>query len=92
MRGGSSAEPQGHDHGPGRPVHDLVVSLLATLAFLALSVPAWWEFSYWAERPLLWVVYLVVGPAMAFYVTFVFLRAVRILLRHGDAAPGDHHG
>lgn len=81
-----------HDHGHGRPLHDLVVSVLATILFLLLSIPAWWEFSYWGERPWMWAAYFVIGTLLALYVVFVFLRAARILLRHGEGAGEDHHG
>lgn len=71
-------------------VTDLVLSALATVVAFGLSWPFLREFKYWAESRAAWWVYFVVGFVLAFYVFYVFLRAIHTLFRHDalvHAAP-----
>lgn len=77
---------------------DLTLSLVASLAALALSWPYWRSFSYFAESRTAWWLYLVIGYALAVFVFYVFFRALRTLFSHdgheGHSHPAhehDHH-
>lgn len=67
-------------------VIDLVLSALATALAFALSWPFLREFKYWAESRELWWIYFVVGFVLAFYVFYVFMRAIHTLFRHDALA------
>lgn len=63
---------------------DLTLSALAALVSLLLSWPYWRDFEYWPESPMMWRVYFAVGFALAVYVFYVFLDALRTLFLHED--------
>lgn len=76
---------------------DLVLSIVASTVALLLSWPYWRDFGYWPESRLLWVVYFVVGFALAVYVFYAFMVAIHTLfehdaLEHAQAAGGDDSG
>ncbi|HNU10320.1 MAG TPA: hypothetical protein PKJ45_03020 [Rubrivivax sp.] len=59
-----------------------VVAALASLASLALSWPYWRDFGYWPESHTMWLVYFVVGFALAVYVFYVFFVCLSTLFEH----------
>ncbi|MGB3741945.1 hypothetical protein [Castellaniella sp.] len=61
---------------------DVVLSALAGLVSVLLSWPYWRSFSYWAESPGMWRVYMVLGFVLAVYVFYVFLGCLRTLFQH----------
>lgn len=61
---------------------DLVLSIVASSVALLLSWPYWRDFGYWPESRLLWIVYFVVGFALAVYVFYAFLGATHTLFEH----------
>ncbi|MGB3835779.1 hypothetical protein [Castellaniella sp.] len=61
---------------------DVVLSALAGLVSVLLSWPYWRSFSYWAESPGMWRVYMVLGFVLAVYVFYVFLGCLRTLFLH----------
>ncbi|HRN61166.1 MAG TPA: hypothetical protein PK743_11140 [Luteimonas sp.] len=61
---------------------DLGLSVLGSAAALLLSWPYWRDFEYWAESPIAWQVYFVVGFLLAVYVFMVFIRSLRTLFEH----------
>ncbi|MCC6309940.1 MAG: hypothetical protein IT345_03375 [Trueperaceae bacterium] len=69
---------------------DLTLSLVASLAALALSWPYWRSFSYFAESRTAWWLYLVSGYALAVFVFYVFFRALRTLFSHEGHAHHEH--
>src|SRR3546814_19735897 len=48
---------------------DLTLSILASTAALLLSWPYWRAFEYWPDSRLAWILYLIVGFALAGYRT-----------------------
>src|SRR5690625_7789736 len=67
---------------------DVVLSLLLTAASFVLSWPFWRDFEYWAESPVAWRIYFVVGFILGVYVFYVFIGSLRLLCHHArnDAA------
>lgn len=63
-------------------VIDLGLSIVASAAALVLSWPYWRDFEYWAESPLAWLIYFVVGYLLAVYVFYIFMGATRTLFEH----------
>ena len=57
--------------------HDRVIAILAVLVFTLLALPYQFESSYWAESPILWGVYIVIGVVVSAYAFYVFLRGWR---------------
>ncbi len=64
--------------------HDLVVAILVTLFFVLLAIPYQFEFSYWAETPLLWAMYFLVATALIVYIFYIFLQEWRYLIQEGE--------
>src|SRR3546814_14769028 len=58
---------------------DLTLSILASTAALLLSWPYWRDFEYWPESRLAWILYFIVGFALAAYVFHVFIVFLRPL-------------
>lgn len=77
--------------GESHLAHDLVVAVLATIVFMALSLPAHWSFDFWGERAASWAAHFAVGAALCVYVVVAFLRALRTLLghEHGEEEASD---
>lgn len=61
---------------------DLGLSVAGSVAALLLSWPYWRDYEYWAESPLAWLIYFVVGFLLSVYVFYVFLGATRTLFEH----------
>ncbi len=61
---------------------DLVISVLGTVAAMALSWPFWRDYEYWAESHGAWQIYFVVGFVLSVYVFYVFIGSTRILFTH----------
>jgi len=61
---------------------DLTLSILASAAALLLSWPYWRDFDYWPESRLAWIIYFIVGFALAVYVFHVFIVVLRTLFEH----------
>src|SRR3546814_14257617 len=61
---------------------DLTLSILASTAALLLSWPYWRDFEYWPESRLAWILYFIVGFALAAYVFHVFIVVLRTLFEH----------
>ncbi|HET6629795.1 MAG TPA: hypothetical protein VFG91_08460 [Woeseiaceae bacterium] len=74
---------------------DLFLSVVAAIVGIALSWPFWRDFEYWPESGIAWQVYFLLGFALAVYVFYVFLGAVRTLFLHdawsreAQEAPAD---
>ena len=67
---------------------DVVLSLLLTAASFVLSWPFWRDFEYWAESPVAWRIYFVLGFILGAHVFYVFIGSLRMLFQHAcdDAA------
>ncbi len=61
---------------------DLTLSLLGTMAAFLLSWPFWRDFEYWAESPVAWWIYFVLGFLLSIYVFYVFIGSLRMLFMH----------
>ncbi|HSQ64314.1 MAG TPA: hypothetical protein VLM85_13900 [Polyangiaceae bacterium] len=73
---------------PSHLAHDLVITAVATVAFVLLSLPVHWSFDFWAEAGPAWIAYFAVGVLLCVYVLLAFLRATRTLLHHAhEEAP-----
>ncbi len=60
---------------------DLITAIVVVvLVFLPLAWPWHLEFSYWAESPVAWALFVLVGASAAVYVLFVFLQRTRRLM------------
>lgn len=63
-------------------ITDLVLSLLAALGSVLLSWPYWRDFSYWAESPAMWWLYVILGYVLVTYVFYAFLGSMHTLFLH----------
>ena len=62
----------------------LSLAILGSAASLFLSWPFWRDFEYWAEAPGMWLLYFLLGFALAVYVFYVFLGSLRTLFEHDE--------
>lgn len=69
-----------------RTIIDLTLSVVATVAAFLLSWPFWRDFEYWAESPLAWWTYFVLGFALSVYVFHIFIGSLRMLFLHDTQA------
>lgn len=65
-------------------LHDMVVAILVTLFFVLVAIPYQFEFSYWAETPLLWGAYFLIGYILVVYIFYIFLQDWRHLIQEGE--------
>jgi hypothetical protein len=61
---------------------DLSLSIVASVAAMALSWPYFRNFEFWAESRGMWWLYFAVGFVLAVYVFYVFLGALTTLFAH----------
>lgn len=61
---------------------DFVLSVIATVAAMALSWPFWRDFHYWPVSQVAWWVYFGLGFVLSVYVFYVFLGALHTLFAH----------
>lgn len=59
-----------------------IIALLLNIIFVWISTP--WDFglTFFGDSVIAWIIYYVVGFLLSFYVTWAFLRALKILLNH----------
>jgi hypothetical protein len=67
----------------------LIASLVVILLFVRLAVPYWFEFSYWAEAPLAWAAYFVMGTILMVYVFYALLQVWRRLIAENEGKDRD---
>jgi len=60
----------------------MTLSVLASLASLALSWPYWRDFGYWAESRSMWLLYFALGFVLAVYVFNAFFDSLSTLFEH----------
>ncbi|MDE3090646.1 MAG: hypothetical protein KGJ80_14825 [Chloroflexota bacterium] len=65
-------------------VHDLVIAIVVVVFFFLLSLPYQFEYNYWAESPLLWAAYFIIGGILAVYIFYIFLQVRRRLVNEGE--------
>lgn len=70
-----------------------IVAFLINIFFVLISTPWYFEFNFFAETPLMWVVYYVLGFLLSLFTIWVFLRALNILSDHDELHKigGGHH-
>ncbi len=66
--------------------NDLVIAVVIVFVFALIAVPYQLVSSYWADSPLAWIAYAILGLAVAVYIAYAFLRARRHLMT--DAEKG----
>lgn len=71
---------------------DLSLSVLACALGFALSWPFCRDFGYWAESPIAWWAYFIVGYLMSVYVFYIFLGCVRTLFLHDALVKSGLYG
>ncbi len=69
--------------------HDLVIAIAVVGAFALLAVPFQLQATYWADSTIAWVLYVVVGLALALYIAYVFLSARRHLMDSAEQDTGE---
>ena len=52
----------------------------------ALAVPYRMETAYWAESPIAWVAYMLIGSVAAMIALYMFFKVQRTILMGGDKA------
>jgi len=59
-----------------------IIAFLLNIVFVLISTP--WEFghTYFGDSKIAWIIYYVIGFAFSLYVTWAFLRALKLLLNH----------
>ena len=67
--------------------HDLVIAIAVVLVFALIAVPFQFESSYWADSPLAWTAYAVIGLLVALYIAYAFLQARRHLMSDAETDP-----
>ena len=63
-------------------VIDVVLSMLASAAAVALSWPYHRNFEYFAESETAWNIYFILGFVVCVYIFFIFIHCVRTLFEH----------
>jgi ABC-type Na+ efflux pump permease subunit len=64
-------------------LHDLVIAIVVVAFLFLLSLPYQFGSDYWAETPVLWAIYFVVGALLAAYIFYALLQARRRLMSDG---------
>ncbi|MEF2559212.1 hypothetical protein VQ044_24035, partial [Aurantimonas sp. C2-5-R2] len=60
----------------------LSLAIVASVFAFFLAWPWWWDFSYWAESRIMWVIYFATGFVLAIYVFYAFFGSLRTLFEH----------
>ena len=60
----------------------IIIAFLLNTFFVLVSTPWTFGLSYFGESTLAWVLYYVIGFIIGWYVTYVFIRALIILVNH----------
>lgn len=63
---------------------DLILSIIASLAAIALSWPYLRDFQYWAESETAWLVYFGLGFVLCTFVFYVFMVSIHTLFSHAE--------
>ncbi len=66
---------------------DLGIAVILVAAFALLAAPFQLESTFWGDAPVAWALSLVAGLALALYITYTFLRALRRLLGDAESRP-----
>lgn len=63
---------------------DLVLSIAASLAAIALSWPYMRDYQYWAESETAWAIYFGLGFILCTFVFYVFMVSIHTLFSHAE--------
>lgn len=61
---------------------NFVVAFLLNLFFVLVSTPWEFGFTFFGDSKGAWILYYIVGFILSFYVTYIFIWAIRMLLNH----------
>jgi len=59
-----------------------VIALFLNTFFVLVSTPWTFGLSYFGDSKVAWVIYYVIGYVLGLYVTYIFIRALAILVNH----------
>jgi len=70
--------------------HDWLIAIMVVIfLFLPLALPYVFQFDYWAQSTIAWIIHAVIGVILAAYVFYRFLRTRRSLLKEIDEKEAD---